>query len=372
MVCAALVAGVVAAAVARDTDEVPSAPRVPRPGSFAASPSARDGSSAPVRTTTLAPTTTTRSPLGSGEAVTIAFGGDAHFEGIVRDQLDNRGNAMLDAIAPVLGGADVTVVNLETAITEVGDPVPKAYNFRAPARALGALKAAGVDIVSMANNHGLDYGDQGLADSLAAEQSQGLPIIGIGNDAAGAYAPHTVVVRGQRIAFIAATQVLDDALISDWTASDDHRGVASAKEVERLTTAVRAVRSSADTVVVFLHWGTEKQTCPQERQTTLARQLADAGADLIVGGHAHRLQGAGRLGDAFVAYGLGNFVWYSDGGAGAETGVLTVTVTGRRVDGYVWAPARIDVGVPVPLAGDEATNAQAEWQALRNCTDLTP
>jgi poly-gamma-glutamate synthesis protein (capsule biosynthesis protein) len=327
----------------------------------------------PASTTTRAPapTTTTRSPLGSGEAVTIAFAGDVHFEGVVREQLDTHGERMLDAIAPALGHADLTIVNLETAITERGTPVPKAYNFRAPPRALRALAAAGVDVVSIANNHGLDYGDEGFVDTLAAEQTERLPILGIGVNAADAYAPFTTEVRGQRIAIIAATQVLDDALIADWTATADHRGLASAKDAPRLVEAVATARRSADTVVVFLHWGTERDTCPQDRQTTLAEQLVVAGADVVVGGHAHRLQGAGRLGEAFVAYGLGNFVFYTRGGVGAETGVLTVTVTGRRVDGYEWTPARLHDGVPLPLTGDEATNAVASWQALRGCTNLT-
>lgn len=324
-------------------------------------------------TTTAAPTTETIAPrLGSGRAVTLAFAGDVHFEGVVREQLDERGDAMLEAIAPLLGRADVTVVNLETAITEGGDPVPKAYNFRAPARALDALRVAGVDVVSMANNHGLDYGDGGFEDSLAAEQATGTPIIGIGRNDREAYAPHRITVRDQRIAIIAATQVLDDALVGDWTAGRDHRGLASAKDVARLVTAVRAARADSNTVVVFLHWGTERQTCPQDRQTSLARSLVDAGADIVVGGHAHRLQGAGRLGEAFVAYGIGNFVFYTQSGPGTSTGVLEVTVTGRRVDEYRWTPARLSGGVPVPLAGDEATAAQAEWQALRGCTDLRP
>ena len=322
--------------------------------------------------TTASVAATTTGPLGSGEAITIAFGGDVHFEAEIRAALDARGDTLLSEIAPVLGAADLTVINLETAITERGDPADKAYVFRAPARSLDALTAAGVDVVSMANNHGLDFGDAGFDDSLAAESSTGMPIIGIGRDAAEAYAPHVVDIRGQRVAVLGATQVLDDALVADWSASDGHRGLASAKDVERLLAAVRTARTTSTTVVVFLHWGTEKQTCPQDRQTALARQLVDAGADIVVGGHAHRLQGAGRLGNAFVGYGLGNFVFYTDSGPGTSTGVLTVTVTGRRIDGYRWAPARIEGGLPVPLVGDEATAAEREWQSLRACTDLLP
>jgi poly-gamma-glutamate capsule biosynthesis protein CapA/YwtB (metallophosphatase superfamily) len=318
------------------------------------------------------PTTTIDPVLGNGESVTLAFGGDVHFEDEIRAALDQRGPKLLSEIAPVLAGADLSVVNLETAITERGDPADKAYVFRAPVRALDALAAAGVDVVSIANNHGLDYGDVGFEDTLAAEAATGLPLIGIGRDAAEAYAPHVTVIRGQRIAVIGATQVLDGALVADWSAGPEHRGLASAKDVDRLLAAVGSARATSATVVVFLHWGTEKDTCPQDRQTTLARQLVDAGADVVVGGHAHRLQGAGRLGSAFVAYGLGNFVFYTDSGPGTSTGVLTVTVTGRRVDRYHWTPARIEGGLPVPLRGEEATEAEQEWQSLRACTDLQP
>ena len=95
-------------------------------------------------------------------------------------------------------------------------------------------------------------------------------------------------------------------------------------------------------------------------------------ANVIVGTRAHALQGAGRAGSAFVAYGLGNFAFYARGGAGSQTGVLTVTVTGRHVDKYVWSPAVIKSGVPTPLSGPAATQAGAAWHKLRDCTGLTP
>jgi poly-gamma-glutamate synthesis protein (capsule biosynthesis protein) len=322
-----------------------------------------------VSTTT---TTTPRSRRGSGTPVTIAFGGDVHFEKMLRAQLDTNATGMLAPIAPVLSSADLAVVNLETAITERGMPAPKEFTFRAPARAFTALRAAGVDVASMANNHGLDYGPDGLTDSLAAAAFTHFPVIGIGHDAAEAYRPFRATVKGQRIAVIGATQVLDANLITAWTATDTHAGLASAKDVPRLVAAVRAARASADTVVVFLHWGIETHTCPSAAQEELAQTLVDAGADIVIGGHAHRLEGAGRLGPAFVGYGLGNFVFYTSGGPGAQSGVVLVTVTGRDVDGYRFVPAQLHNGVATPLTGDAATAATAQWDALRSCTNLTP
>jgi poly-gamma-glutamate synthesis protein (capsule biosynthesis protein) len=208
--------------------------------------------------------------LGSGEAVTFAFAGDVHFEGAIRSTLDADAAAVLAPVAPLLRGADVAVVNLETAITTRGTPAPKAFTFRAPDTALDALVAGGVDVASQANNHGMDFGQVGLEDSLAAAAAKGFPVIGIGVDEDAAFRPWTTEVRGQRIAVIGATQVLDGNLLSAWTATDAQPGLASAKQVERLLEEVRAARATADTVVVFLHWGTEKQTCPNDRQRALA------------------------------------------------------------------------------------------------------
>jgi poly-gamma-glutamate synthesis protein (capsule biosynthesis protein) len=313
-----------------------------------------------------------RGPLGSGSSVLFAFGGDVHFEGILATKLATAPPRLLDRIAPVLGQADIAVVNLETAVTTRGTAASKDYVFRAPPNAFAALRSGNVDVASMANNHGLDYGEVGLRDSLAAAKRYRFPVIGIGLDARRAYAPYRTTVRGQRIAILGATQVLDDHLIEAWTAGPRKPGLASAKDVPRLLQEVRRARRAADTVVVFLHWGRELERCPTKDQRTLARQLVKAGADIVVGGHAHRLLGAGRMATAFVSYGLGNFVWYGTSELSVRTGVLLVSATGRHVDSYRWVPARITDGVPAPLGGVERQRELASWRALRRCTGLAP
>jgi hypothetical protein len=319
-------------------------------------------------------TTTTLSRRGNGQAVTFAFGGDVHFEGGLRSKLDSNPTGMLAPIAPELSAADVAVVNLETAITQGGSPAPKEYNFRAPPSAFEALRAAGVDVVTMANNHGEDYGTVGLQDTLAAKSATTLGVVGIGANANEAYAPWKTEVRGQRISVIGATDVMDDWLIAPWTATDAQGGLASAKGANqaRLVSAVTAARPGADTLVVFLHWGSEGDECPTARQQELAQALVDAGADIVVGSHAHRVQTAGRLGTALVDYGLGNFVFYNESGLSGVTGVLSVTATGRDIDSYVWKPARIRGGVPTLLTGDAAAQDVAGFDGRRACTNLTP
>jgi poly-gamma-glutamate capsule biosynthesis protein CapA/YwtB (metallophosphatase superfamily) len=312
---------------------------------------------------------------GAGEArdrpVVLAFAGDVHFEGALESKLGANARGVLVPIEPVLAQADLAVVNLETAVTSGGSPESKDFVFRAPAKAFATLRAGGVDVASMANNHGLDYGVQGLRDSLAAARRYRFPIVGIGLDAGQAYRPFRRTVNGRRIAVIGATQVLDAELVSAWTARNHKPGLASAKDVPRLLHAVRDARHTSDTVVVFLHWGIELEQCPSSDQRTLAERLVAAGADVVVGGHAHRVQGAGRMGGALVGYGLGNFVWYGTSELSTRTGVLLVSVDGRRIVSYRWVPARIVDGVPRPLAGPERRDQLVAWRALRRCTGLS-
>ncbi len=337
--------------IAPDTTRAPAAPAAPASTSAPHSDPARPGEA-------------------RGAAVTLAFGGDVHFEGVIGGRLARDPATAFGPVAAVLRRADLAMVNLETAITTRGTPQSKDFTFRASPTAFRALKGAGVDVATMANNHGMDFGPVGLADSVQAAQDADFPVVGIGRDAAAAFRPYTVTLKGQRIAVIGATQVLDDNLAAAWTAGDGKPGLASAYQIDSLLAAVRSARRKADTVVVDLHWGRELAPCPIERQRELAPRLVKAGADVVVGSHAHVLLGAGYLGPAYVDYGLGNFVFYSHGGVTAQSGVLTLTVRGRAVTRAQWVPAVITGGIPIPVSGSAADRAVASWNALRGCTGL--
>lgn len=345
------------------------------PGQAAPATTTRAAGQSPTTADPAAPSSTRRPTAGdprepTGEPVTIAFGGDVHFEGAIGSRLAANPATTFGPVAGVLRRADLAVVNLETAVTERGTAAPKDFTFRAPPAALTALEEAGVDVATMANNHGLDFGPVGLRDSLAAAKAARFPVVGVGRDAAEAYRAWMTTVKGQRIAVIGATQVLDSNLAAAWTAGDGKPGMASAYQEERLLAAVRAARASADTVIVDLHWGRELANCPIDRQRALAPKLVAAGADVVVGSHAHVLLGGGYLRGAYVHYGLGNFVFYSRGGVTAQSGVLLLTLRGRAVTGSRWVPAVISGGIPIPLQGASANRAVASWQSLRGCTGL--
>lgn len=300
--------------------------------------------------------------------ITLAFGGDVHFEGPVRRHLLADWRTVFRGIGPVLARADLAMVNLETAVTDRGTPEDKQYVFRAPAVALDALREAGIDVATAANNHGIDFGPVGLADTLAAERSTGFPLVGLGRDEAEAYAPYRATLGDWRVAVLGASQVIAPSVSKTWPATPTRPGMASAYRVARLTEAVREARRTSDTVVVYVHWGEERHSCPSDEQRTLAQQLVEAGADVVVGSHAHVVQGAGRMGSSYVADGLGNLLFYS---RSATTSVLTLTVEGRRVLRASRTPAALRDGWTTPMVGRAGREETARQEALRACANLS-
>ncbi|MET0738020.1 MAG: CapA family protein, partial [Acidimicrobiales bacterium] len=145
---------------------------------------------------------------------------------------------------------------------------------------------------------------------------------------------------------------------------------AVAEDPTRLLEAVRAERALADTLIVYLHWGRERVNCPIDDQPEIADALIAAGADVVVGSHAHVPLAGGLRDGAYVHYGLGNFLFGSAVGASAESGVLRLTLTGRRVDAAEWVPVHLRAGVPEALTGHAAEQAHAEWEDLRPCAQL--
>ena len=302
-------------------------------------------------------------------SVTLAFAGDVNFAGRTARLLADPA-AAFGPIAAVLRSADFSVVNLETAITSRGTPQPKTYHFRAPPAAFTALGDAGIDLVTMANNHVLDYGPAGLADTLAAARAARFPHVGIGVNAAAAWAPYVITIHGVKIAVIGVSQVAE--LASSWVATGSRPGEANAIDLGRTLAAVRAARRLAPVVIVFMHWGTEGQACPDPAQLSLAPELAAAGASIIVGAHAHMLQGSGWLGHTFVAYGLGNFLWWERSYSTA-TGVLELTIHPHAPLTARFIPAVVSgTGQPIADRGAAARQAAAHYASLRACSELAP
>ncbi|MBP6017286.1 MAG: CapA family protein [Candidatus Promineofilum sp.] len=278
--------------------------------SLSAAPGYEDAAAelAPALTEALAPLPTIR----------LAAVGDINFDRSPAYIMQTTGDLSypLSLVKPIFDQADYTIANLETALGDVGEPAAKRYPFRSPPESAEALALGSVDLVSLANNHAQDYGPEALLQGIDLLHAAGVATVGGGANESAAYAPHVADINGLRVAFLGYVHVPIEASTNfdtqSWTATADAPGLAWA-DPARVSADVAAIRSEVDLVVVILHSGYEYIEEPSEEQVAAAHAAIDAGADLVVGHHAHILQGIHRYNGGVIVYGLGNFLFNIDG-----------------------------------------------------------
>jgi poly-gamma-glutamate synthesis protein (capsule biosynthesis protein) len=220
---------------------------------------------------------------------------------------------------------DLTVVNLECPVSKLGSPVPKTFNFRGDVAALPAMRAAGVEVANLGNNHAYDFGPDALLDTRKNLAANNIAAVGAGKDAQEALAPALFTVKGWRIAVVGFDKVVDP--FPEAVAKKHHPGTAAGHDEGAMVDAVRAAAAESDLVIVDIHWGVELDTQPRAADVALGHELIDAGADVIFGGHSHRLQPLEMYRGRPIFYSLANFVWPNFSTAGATTAVAEVTVS---------------------------------------------
>ena len=236
-------------------------------------------------------------------------------------------------------------------------PANKSYTFRAPPAAASSLARAGFDVVTLANNHALDYGPAALRQGMSLLQSEGLRTVGAGTNAAAARRPALMTVKGVTLAFLGYVHVPVEGRppyfdTQSWTATETTPGLAWAIP-EQIQADVAAARHEADHVVVFLHSGYEYVPGPSEPQRTAARAAIAAGATLVIGHHAHILQGVEFRETGAIVYGLGNFAFTIDGPP--QTAILNVWLDREGLRQIEFVPALVGSdGQPRLAQGEEA------------------
>ena len=282
--------------------------------------------------------------------VVLAAVGDVMLGRSVGGRLESEGAGVAFAgVRHILAGADIAVANLESAIGVTGAPAPKAYTFRAPPVAVEALALAGIDLVSLANNHSLDYGLESLAETRALLAERGILSPGAGPNRAVAHAPATVEREGLRVAFLAYVTVPVERGGYDpstWEATDNRPGVAWL-DIPTMIEEIAAARRDADLVVVLLHFGLEWEMQPSAAQREQARAAIDAGATLVIGSHPHVLQPLEAYGDGLIAYSLGNFVFDGFWDPANDSAILLVELTAEGIASYELVPITIVDGIPM-------------------------
>lgn len=264
-------------------------------------------------------------------------------------------------VAGLLQAADLAFANLECAVSYRGSPVPgKGFTFRGSPASIPAMRGAGIDVVSHANNHARDFGGEALVDTLFHLEANGIAHCGSGADITQARRPAYLTANGLRVAFLA----YNDVNYYGWPAGPGYPGVADASDAGRIAAEVSAARERSDLVVVSFHWGVEKEYDPTSRQRYLAHLAVDHGADLVLGHHPHVVQGMEIYKGRLIAYSLGNFVFNPGSVQGTYSALLSVTMECGRFDTATIRPIRIVSGRPVLMSGQEAASWLGQISSL--------
>ncbi|MDD5152688.1 MAG: CapA family protein [Candidatus Pacebacteria bacterium] len=261
---------------------------------------------------------------------TLLFGGDVMLSrGIGNLMLKNNDFTYpFQAIAPTLKNADLRIVNLESPISSVGKNIGSIYSFRANPRSVEGLSFAGIDVVSLANNHSGDYGPLALSETLELLSKARIGVAGAGIDETRAHTPLFYEINGLKIAFLGYTP-LAPLWLTETGASP---AVADLNETRAKEDISTARNQGADIVVVMIHSGEEYDTKQSSYQEIFARNLIDAGATIIIGHHPHVVQDVERYNGGVVAYSLGNFVFDQNFSEDTRNGLLLkVTVSKKEV-----------------------------------------
>lgn len=259
------------------------------------------------------------------QPVRLLFSGDIYLSDHVLNAYDRAGDisgVLDDGYRSLIGESDYFAANQEFPFSSRGQQAPdKQYTFRLPESRVSLMNEIGVDLVTLANNHALDFGTDALLDTVSTLDQAGILHVGAGADSEAARQPAIVDVNGVRVGFIGASRVIP---VASWTAGDSSPGMLTAYDPALLVQTIQETRPLCDYLVVLIHWGVERAEMPVDHQTSLGRQCIDAGADLVVGSHPHVLQGIEYYRGKPIVYSLGNFIF---GSSIPRTALLEVSLT---------------------------------------------
>jgi poly-gamma-glutamate synthesis protein (capsule biosynthesis protein) len=281
--------------------------------------------------------------------VTVTVVGDVMLARRVAEAAGGDHDLQLRATRARLRAADLTVGNLESTLSRAGRPTQGGDSFAADPAVAGALADAGFDVLGLANNHAGDFGPVALRETVRRLERGGLSTFGAGRDLAAAREPSVARVGGTTFGFLGFNAIGETPEAGPGrtgavaVSMPPRTGPLDARELARFLRDVRALDRRVDVVVALPHWGTQYTNVPEPVQRRVARSLVAAGADLVVGGHPHWVQGASMVDDALVVHSLGNFVFDMDFMAETMVGVvLETTWWGDRLVGAEMVPYRMD------------------------------
>ncbi|MFZ5826068.1 MAG: CapA family protein [Bacillota bacterium] len=306
----------------------------------------------------------------AGEWASLSVAGDFMLaRGVARAMREHGTLYPVAKVKEHLSASDLAFANLESPIGVKGRALPgKQIWFRAAPEAVEVLKAAGLDGLTLANNHILDSDEENFLETMDLLRQAGIPWTGGGRDLDEARRPLVLEARGVRIAFLGYSEFAD--LFFDWhyprsfAATEERPGVPRIDEAW-LAEDIQKARSLADVVAVTLHWGVEFENHPTEEQVRLARWIVDQGADLVLGYHPHAIQGFELYRGKFIAYSLGNFIMdRQDTDLARESMILDFLIGVDGVRQVQVHPVWIHAEQPYMMTGADGAALRAKMQAI--------
>ena len=254
--------------------------------------------------------------LDSKDVSTISFVGDVSLADnwFIMPYYDSRGgiNGVLGSkMLDTMRSSDIMIANSEFTVSNRGTALPnKMYTFRAKKERLSIYDEMGVDMVTLANNHVYDYGVDAFNDMLDAFNEYKIPHIGAGHNIEEAKKPYYFIINGYKIAFVSASRAEKNIMTPG--ASIDSGGVFRCYDPTDMINLIKELKSNSDYVIPIIHFGRENSHELEEEQVSSAHAYIDAGADMVVGHHAHTLQGVEIYNDKPIIYNLGNFLFNNE------------------------------------------------------------
>ncbi len=286
--------------------------------------------------------------------ISLLFAGDVLLSDYVLNAYDNAGGigGVLDEqILQTVQGADYFMVNQEFPFSDRGTAAEdKQFTFRLPPSRVNLLQEMGIDMVTLANNHALDFGTDALLDTGSTLDAAGIRYVGAGENLERAKRLETVEIKGKTIGFLGATRVIPEY---SWNAGASTPGMFSTYDPTPVLSEITKAKEFCDYLVVYVHWGVERATMPEAYQQTMGRQYIDAGADIVIGSHPHVLQGIEYYQGKPIVYSLGNFVF---GSSIPKTMLLKVTL-GEQGQQLSVLPCKSAMGNTVSVTDPGAVQA---------------
>lgn len=244
--------------------------------------------------------------------VRLVFAGDILLSDHVLNAYSKGGGiqGILDSgFQKMIDESDIFMANEEFPFSSRGTAAEdKQFTFQLLPKNVSIFQELGIDIVTLANNHTLDFGTEALVDTCDTLDQAGIYHVGAGKNLEEAKQPVVLTAKGKRIGFLGASRVIP---VASWNATAAAPGLLTTYDPTLLLEEIRTLKETCDYVVVYVHWGIERNERPEAYQRSLGQQYIDSGADLVIGSHPHVLQGIEYYKGKPIVYSLGNFIFGS-------------------------------------------------------------